>query len=201
MRAPMSRRCARASRSTPAASSSRSPPTTATCCTTCATPASRASASSRRRAPRPRRARSGIEIVERFFGVALAQELAAAGRQADLVAANNVLAHVPDINDFVARLRGAAQARRRRDLRVPAPAAAGRREPVRHRLPRALLLPVADRGRARLRAQRPARSSTSRSCRRTAAACASSRSAPTPAGAAIERRGASACSTTRSRPA
>jgi hypothetical protein len=43
----------------------------------------------------------GIEIVERFFGVALARELAAAGRQADLTAANNVLAHVPDINDFV----------------------------------------------------------------------------------------------------
>ncbi|MBK9238268.1 MAG: class I SAM-dependent methyltransferase [Rhodoferax sp.] len=44
----------------------------------------------------------GIEIIERFFGVALADELARAGRQADLIAANNVLAHVPDINDFVA---------------------------------------------------------------------------------------------------
>ena len=43
----------------------------------------------------------GIEVVERFFGVALAQELAALGRQADLMVANNVLAHVPDINDFV----------------------------------------------------------------------------------------------------
>jgi SAM-dependent methyltransferase len=44
----------------------------------------------------------GIAIVEKFFGVALADELAAQGRQVDLVAANNVLAHVPDINDFVA---------------------------------------------------------------------------------------------------
>lgn len=44
----------------------------------------------------------GIEVIERFFGVALADELAAAGRRADLMAANNVLAHVPDINDFVA---------------------------------------------------------------------------------------------------
>jgi SAM-dependent methyltransferase len=44
----------------------------------------------------------GIEIVERFFGVALADELAGQGRQVDLVAANNVLAHVPDIDDFVA---------------------------------------------------------------------------------------------------
>ena len=42
-----------------------------------------------------------IEVVDRFFGVALADELAAADRQADLIAANNVLAHVPDINDFV----------------------------------------------------------------------------------------------------
>ena len=43
----------------------------------------------------------GIDIVENFFGVALATELSAQGRQVDLVAANNVLAHVPDINDFV----------------------------------------------------------------------------------------------------
>lgn len=47
----------------------------------------------------------GIEIDERFFGVELATELAAAGRQADLTAANNVLAHVPDINDFVSGFR------------------------------------------------------------------------------------------------
>lgn len=43
----------------------------------------------------------GIEIVEEFFGVKLGQQLAAQGKQADLTAANNVLAHVPDINDFV----------------------------------------------------------------------------------------------------
>jgi hypothetical protein len=43
----------------------------------------------------------GIPIVEAFFGVALADELARSGRQADLMTANNVLAHVPDINDFV----------------------------------------------------------------------------------------------------
>lgn len=44
----------------------------------------------------------GIPIVENFFGVPLAKELVAQGKQADLTAANNVLAHVPDINDFVA---------------------------------------------------------------------------------------------------
>ena len=43
-----------------------------------------------------------IPIVEDFFGLRLAHELVAQGKQADLTAANNVLAHVPDINDFVA---------------------------------------------------------------------------------------------------
>lgn len=43
----------------------------------------------------------GIEVLEEFFGVNLAKKLAATGKQADLTAANNVLAHVPDINDFV----------------------------------------------------------------------------------------------------
>ena len=44
----------------------------------------------------------GIDIIEEFFGVNLAKQLVADGKQADLTAANNVLAHVPDINDFVA---------------------------------------------------------------------------------------------------
>ena len=44
----------------------------------------------------------GITVVEDFFGVRLAGELVAQGLQADLMIANNVLAHVPDINDFVA---------------------------------------------------------------------------------------------------
>jgi len=44
----------------------------------------------------------GIDIIEEFFGINLAKQLVADGKQADLTAANNVLAHVPDINDFVA---------------------------------------------------------------------------------------------------
>jgi SAM-dependent methyltransferase len=44
----------------------------------------------------------GIEVREEFFGVSLARKLVAEGKPADLTAANNVLAHVPDINDFVA---------------------------------------------------------------------------------------------------
>ena len=44
----------------------------------------------------------GIETEVAFFGVETARRLAASGRKADLMAANNVLAHVPDIRDFVA---------------------------------------------------------------------------------------------------
>ncbi len=44
----------------------------------------------------------GIPVIEEFFGVRLAGAMAAEGKQADLTVANNVLAHVPDINDFVA---------------------------------------------------------------------------------------------------
>ena len=44
----------------------------------------------------------GIETIVRFFGRELASELVAEGRRADLIAANNVMAHVPDLNDFVA---------------------------------------------------------------------------------------------------
>jgi SAM-dependent methyltransferase len=44
----------------------------------------------------------GIAIVEDFFGVTLAQSLVEQGKAADLTVANNVLAHVPNINNFVA---------------------------------------------------------------------------------------------------
>jgi SAM-dependent methyltransferase len=44
----------------------------------------------------------GIPIIEDFFGTRLARELVEKGKRADLTVANNVLAHVPDINDFVA---------------------------------------------------------------------------------------------------
>ena len=43
----------------------------------------------------------GIPIIQDFFGVRLADALVVQGKQADLTVANNVLAHVPDINDFV----------------------------------------------------------------------------------------------------
>lgn len=47
----------------------------------------------------------GIPTESDFFNVGVAQRLAREGRRADLLIANNVLAHVPDLNDFVAGLR------------------------------------------------------------------------------------------------
>jgi len=47
----------------------------------------------------------GIETVVEFFGKGLAEKLAGAGRQADLILGNNVFAHAPNTNDFVAGLR------------------------------------------------------------------------------------------------
>jgi SAM-dependent methyltransferase len=46
----------------------------------------------------------GIPTLVKFFGRETAKEVAKSGR-ADLIIANNVLAHVPDLNDFVAGLK------------------------------------------------------------------------------------------------
>lgn len=47
----------------------------------------------------------GVPTLVRFFGARLAEELAAEGRRADLALGNNVLAQVPDLNDFVEGLK------------------------------------------------------------------------------------------------
>jgi SAM-dependent methyltransferase len=49
----------------------------------------------------------GIPVLREFFGEALGQQLTAKGQQADLIAGNNVYAHVPDINDFTRGLKAA----------------------------------------------------------------------------------------------
>lgn len=49
----------------------------------------------------------GIPVLQAFFGEALGKTLAAEGKQADLIAGNNVYAHVPDINDFTRGLKAA----------------------------------------------------------------------------------------------
>ena len=45
---------------------------------------------------------AGIPTIGMFFGTETAQELASEEKHADLMIGNNVLAHVPDLNDFVA---------------------------------------------------------------------------------------------------
>lgn len=47
----------------------------------------------------------GVPTLVRFFGSEVAQELAEQGKQSDLIIGNNVLAHVPALNDFVAGLQ------------------------------------------------------------------------------------------------
>ncbi|MBW4510119.1 MAG: class I SAM-dependent methyltransferase [Scytonematopsis contorta HA4267-MV1] len=47
----------------------------------------------------------GIPSLVRFFGVQTAKELVLQGTQADLLIGNNVLAHVPELNDFIAGLK------------------------------------------------------------------------------------------------
>jgi 2-polyprenyl-3-methyl-5-hydroxy-6-metoxy-1,4-benzoquinol methylase len=49
--------------------------------------------------------KKGIPTMAKFFSTKLARELMAEGRQADLLICNNVLAHVPDLNDFVAAMK------------------------------------------------------------------------------------------------
>ena len=47
---------------------------------------------------------AGIPTVVRFFGAATARDMVSEGKRADLLVGNNVLAHVPGLNDFVAGL-------------------------------------------------------------------------------------------------
>lgn len=49
--------------------------------------------------------KKGIPTHVKFFGADTAKEITAGGKQADLLIGNNVLAHVPDLHDFVEGLR------------------------------------------------------------------------------------------------
>jgi len=51
------------------------------------------------------REQRGIRTISEFFGEDLARQLAAQGEQADIIHANNVLAHVADLNGFVAGIQ------------------------------------------------------------------------------------------------
>lgn len=48
---------------------------------------------------------AGIPSLVKFFGVKTARELSVVGMRADLLIGNNVLAHVPDLNDFVGGMK------------------------------------------------------------------------------------------------
>lgn len=49
--------------------------------------------------------RQGVESLTRFFDLTLARELAAAGKKADLLVGNNVIAHIPEINELMEALK------------------------------------------------------------------------------------------------
>jgi SAM-dependent methyltransferase len=49
--------------------------------------------------------KKGVPSLVKFFGTQTAKELVAQGTRADLLLGNNVLAHVPDLNDFVAGMK------------------------------------------------------------------------------------------------
>ena len=48
---------------------------------------------------------AGIPTIAKFFGFQTANELVDEGKEADLLLGNNVLAHVPDLNDFVSGMK------------------------------------------------------------------------------------------------
>ena len=81
----------------------------------------------------------GIPTTVRFFGRGTASEIARETGQADLLIGNNVLAHVPDLNDFVAGMKILLKAQGVIHG-VSAPLSVDGRKPVRYDLPRAFLV-------------------------------------------------------------
>ncbi len=57
------------------------------------------------KAPATAAQEAGVPTMIDFFGVKLAQKLVADGNAADIFLANNVIAHVPDVNGFVAGIK------------------------------------------------------------------------------------------------
>ena len=83
----------------PTAGSSRWPATTATCSATSSPAGSPSWASTRPRNVAEAARAQGVPTLAEFFGVALAESLLASDGPADLIVANNVYAHVPDLHD------------------------------------------------------------------------------------------------------
>ena len=154
-------------------------------------PGARHRPGARTRPRRPRRPAS--RRCREFFGAELAAPAASprAGA-ADVIIANNVMAHVPDLNGFVAGMRDPARRRRRRHDREPVRARPDRPLRVRHDLPRAPLLLLVHRGRRACSAATACTSTTSStSPTSTAARCAGT------SGARADARRARRASTSR----
>lgn len=62
---------------------------------------------------------NGVPTLAEFFGTDLAMSLASTGRKADLIVANNVLAHVPDLHDFVGGIASILAPHGRASLEFP----------------------------------------------------------------------------------
>ena len=139
-------RSSSASASAPRARSSRSRATTATSCSTSSRRASRCWGSSRRPTWPRRRSSAGSRRWSRSSAPRRPGGSWPRGGAPTWSSGNNVLAHVPDLNDFVEGLAIAAPARGRDHPGVPAPAPPDGRAAVRHDLPRALLLLLPGRG-------------------------------------------------------
>ncbi len=77
----------------------------------------------------------GVETLEEFFGQNIATKLANENRQADLILGNNVFAHAPDTNDFVAGLKKLLKPGRPHRAGISLRRRVHRAQRVRHNLP------------------------------------------------------------------
>ena len=91
-------------------SSSSSPRTTATCSSTSSAPASRSSGSTRRRTSQRRPRSAGCRRSSSSSAAQWPSGSRPRGERASLIVGNNVLAQVPDLNDFVGGVAIAARA-------------------------------------------------------------------------------------------
>ncbi len=187
-------RAAAGSASTTRAWSSSSRAMTAICSSTSSARASRSSVSSRPpTSPRPLSAR-GVPTLVEFFGRETAEQLVSAtGGRRTSSSVTTCWRRFP-ISTTSSPASLPARADGDGDIRVPASAATDRRAPVRHDLPRALLLFLARDDRRDHASPRARRATTSRSSRPTAARFASTsasrarRSVAAPGGALIDAR-------------
>ena len=85
----------------------------------------------------------GIETLVSSSAASSPSELVAEGRRADLLVANNVMAHVPDLNDFVGGIEIVLAPDGVATIEVPHLLRLVEEQPVRHDLPRALLVLLA----------------------------------------------------------